>query len=123
MVNIVRVAHRRRHTTVRRDAVINTSVVVHRDLTVLVVRVPIVTGRVLDTVTDLGGLKFLADPLAQADSDISQASSEPIWPWLLVALLAIMLAELFLSGHISRRSLTAKRTVKMDPATVGEWSD
>ena len=77
----------------------------------------------ITTLVQSGGLKFLSDPLAaQVDGDVSMASNEPVWPWLLVALLGIMLAELLLSGHISRRSLTAGPAVPME-ATVTDYAE
>ncbi len=75
----------------------------------------------IDTLAKVGGLKFVLAPLAEVHGDVSLASTEPLWPWLLVTLLMIMLLELLLSGQISRRGLKAGPPVQMDAAAASEW--
>lgn len=53
---------------------------------------------------EAGGVHFGNDPLALNEAALAEsAHSEPMWTWLLLALLAMMLVELILAGRLSRK--------------------
>jgi len=51
-----------------------------------------------------GGLQFVSNPLSPAAGEQAQAL-QPIWTWLLVALLVVMLMEMLLACRLTRRRL------------------
>jgi hypothetical protein len=73
VINIIGVTYSRLHTTVIRNAVINVSIIVHRDKTVIVVRVPIVTRCVLDNVTYLA--RLVVSRCRQVRANVARAHS------------------------------------------------
>jgi hypothetical protein len=50
-----------------------------------------------------GGVRFVVDPLADTPLGTRTPKIEPIWSWLLVAILVFMLVELLLAGRLTRR--------------------
>jgi hypothetical protein len=60
-----------------------------------------------------GKLQFVSNPLANAKGDDSLVRAEPIWTWLLLALLLVMLSELVLSWRLGRRSLRKTPVLQM----------
>jgi len=68
-----------------------------------------------DTLALAAGLKFVDDPLAwQAVGDMA-AASRPLWWYLLVALLAMMLIELALAWRTTRRRVVRTPGLTMNP--------
>ena len=62
-----------------------------------------------------GALTFGADPLRSLADSPSTAGTEPIWSWLLVALLALMLGEGLLAARMTRRRYAASAPAVMKP--------
>ena len=58
----------------------------------------------VNVLTASAGLRFDGDPLAMPRRRTTSASpKEPVWAWLLAAILALMLAESLLAGRMTRR--------------------
>ena len=53
--------------------------------------------------TKAGGWRFVSDPLAQVAAAAVPVRTEPIWAWLMIALLGLFLLELVLAGYLTRR--------------------
>jgi hypothetical protein len=61
------------------------------------------------------GARFVGDPLADTPRGNRTPKIEPIWTWLLVAILVFMFVELVLAGWMTRR-----RWVRSEPVAMGE---
>jgi hypothetical protein len=58
----------------------------------------------VNVLTASAGLRFVEDPLTVPRRRAASAPPmEPVWAWLLAAVLAMMLAESLLAGRVTRR--------------------
>lgn len=57
----------------------------------------------MDLLTTVAGLSFVENPLTETKTSEVAPPSEPLWPWLLILLLVIMIVELTLAGRLTRR--------------------
>ena len=67
-----------------------------------------------DALTMAGGLQFVDNPLAAGMGRSSPRRSEPLWTWLLVSLLAVLVIESVIAGQLSRRRMARAPAVVIE---------
>jgi hypothetical protein len=78
-----------------------------------------VTDEEKNAITKAMGSQFVTDPLADASDGEGFTKAEPIWSWLLIILLMLLLFESILAGGITRRRLIQSKPVIMEPGQAG----